>query len=238
MKTNFQLSMLIGFLVLFIGNSLLAAPRPTTYQSFDEQFERMQSSTLEQLSPAAVEEATGQKLSFFQRSALKIGKKQVARKFKRLKKRIDKYAKECDLIILADGTEIEAKVMEITATEIKYKRCGQLDGPLISESKANVFMIKYKDGTKEMISTAATSTAATSTSTATNMQETTVASTMVNVNKFNFGAFILGLLIPVLGWVVAFFHKKENGQRQRFWTWFLWGLVAWLTIWVAVYSSY
>jgi len=41
--------------------------------------------------------------------------------------------------------------IEITPTEIKYKKCNQLDGPTLIKSKSEVFMLKYANGEKEMI---------------------------------------------------------------------------------------
>ena len=59
---------------------------------------------------------------------------------------------ECgDLITFKNGDELKAKVMEISEKEIKYKRCDNLDGPLITVNKSDVFMIKYANGTKEVI---------------------------------------------------------------------------------------
>ena len=58
---------------------------------------------------------------------------------------------ECDNLILRDGNEILVKIIEITPDLIKYKRCKKENGPLISVSKEDVFMIKYNDGTKELI---------------------------------------------------------------------------------------
>ena len=55
-----------------------------------------------------------------------------------------------DIIILTDGSEIEAKVMEIGETEIKYKRMDNLDGPSYIMNTGRIFMIKFKNGTKEL----------------------------------------------------------------------------------------
>lgn len=56
-----------------------------------------------------------------------------------------------DVITMKSGEEIKAKVIEINENEIKYKRCDNLDGPLITVKKNEVFMIKYANGTKEII---------------------------------------------------------------------------------------
>jgi hypothetical protein len=56
----------------------------------------------------------------------------------------------CDNIILKNGEEISAKIFEITPDLIKYKKCDNLDGPLISIYKNEVFMVRYKDGSKDL----------------------------------------------------------------------------------------
>ena len=56
-----------------------------------------------------------------------------------------------DLIKLRNGETVNAKVIEITDEVIKYKRCDNLTGPLISVSKENVFSIKYSNGNEEII---------------------------------------------------------------------------------------
>jgi len=56
-----------------------------------------------------------------------------------------------DIITLKDGGTIEVKVLEISPTEIKYKRFSQLDGPTIVIPVANVQSIKYEDGTYEIL---------------------------------------------------------------------------------------
>ena len=55
-----------------------------------------------------------------------------------------------DLIVTKKGDEIEAKVEEITPEMIKYRKASQTDGPLRNIPISDVFMIKYKDGTKEV----------------------------------------------------------------------------------------
>jgi hypothetical protein len=56
-----------------------------------------------------------------------------------------------DLIILKNGDEIKAKVLEITPTTVEYKKFGDLDGPSVSIPKTEVSMVKYQDGTKDVI---------------------------------------------------------------------------------------
>jgi hypothetical protein len=58
---------------------------------------------------------------------------------------------DCDIIILKTGEEIKCHVSEIGLHEIKYKKCDNPSGPTISVSKSDVFMIKYPNGTKDVI---------------------------------------------------------------------------------------
>ena len=67
---------------------------------------------------------------------------------------VEKHAivsSECDNIILKNGEEISAKIVEITPDIIKYKKCNNLDGPLISIYKSDILMLRYADGTKDII---------------------------------------------------------------------------------------
>ena len=57
----------------------------------------------------------------------------------------------CDQIIFKDGSEVSAKVNEVGINEIKYKRCDSPDGPFYVSRKSEIFMIKYANGTKEVI---------------------------------------------------------------------------------------
>jgi hypothetical protein len=66
-------------------------------------------------------------------------------------------AEECDVILLKNGDEIKAKVSEITQNEIKYKKCEDLNGQTYTLRKSEVFMIKYPNGTKEVIHSATSS---------------------------------------------------------------------------------
>ncbi|MDR0456173.1 MAG: hypothetical protein LBH20_05770 [Treponema sp.] len=59
-----------------------------------------------------------------------------------------------DLIVLKNGDMIEAKIMEISPSEIRYKRIDNLDGPMIIIPKVNVLSIRYENGTTEIINTA------------------------------------------------------------------------------------
>lgn len=68
-----------------------------------------------------------------------------------ISKNIHKLADSCDIIILKSGVQIHAKVIEIGLSEIKYKKCSYLEGPVIVVSNADVYRIQYANGTEEII---------------------------------------------------------------------------------------
>lgn len=59
-----------------------------------------------------------------------------------------------DVLIKRNGDELEVKVLEINLQEVKYKRFDNLEGPVISIAKADIFMIKYENGTKVIMNEA------------------------------------------------------------------------------------
>lgn len=85
-------------------------------------------------------------------SETEIVKKPSALYLKLIEKRnISKPVANCDLITLKNGEEINGKVLEISQTEIRYKRCDNLEGPTIIIDKAGVSQIKYANGSSELI---------------------------------------------------------------------------------------
>jgi len=57
-----------------------------------------------------------------------------------------------DIITKKDGTDISAKVLEVTTTVIKYKRFENQNGPVISVKKSDVLMVRYENGNKDIFS--------------------------------------------------------------------------------------
>lgn len=58
-----------------------------------------------------------------------------------------------DKILLKNGDEVNAKVTEITETEVKFKRFDNLSGPTRVIYKYEIFSIKYENGTKDVFNT-------------------------------------------------------------------------------------
>jgi len=55
-----------------------------------------------------------------------------------------------DTILKKNGERIEAKVMEITTTEVKYKKYTNLNGPMYTIGKLEISIITYEDGSRDI----------------------------------------------------------------------------------------
>ncbi|MDD6736787.1 MAG: hypothetical protein PUE03_01150 [Prevotella sp.] len=55
-----------------------------------------------------------------------------------------------DIIIMRNGDEVEAKVTKVSSNEVEYHKWSNLEGPVYSVDKADVFMVKYKNGEKDV----------------------------------------------------------------------------------------
>ena len=69
-----------------------------------------------------------------------------------------------DLLTKRNGEELSVKILEITPSEVRYRRADNPDGPLISIWRSDVFMIRYANGTRENLSGAPLAPAAAATS--------------------------------------------------------------------------
>jgi len=81
-----------------------------------------------------------------------------------------------DLIVLRDGNVIEARVIEISPTEIRYRRFDHVDGPVIVVPSTNVLTIRFENGTIEIINTVSAVE-----------QETEIRSTAMDTDRLKFG---------------------------------------------------
>ena len=57
-----------------------------------------------------------------------------------------------DIIVTKEGKDIQAKVLEITETEIKYLDFENQEGPTYVMNKTNVVLIRYENGKNEVFS--------------------------------------------------------------------------------------
>ena len=56
-----------------------------------------------------------------------------------------------DILVKKNGDELQVKILEITPDLVKYKNFNNLEGPTISVYKRETFMIRYANGTKEVL---------------------------------------------------------------------------------------
>jgi hypothetical protein len=61
---------------------------------------------------------------------------------------------EHDMIVLINGTILDAEVEEISPTQIKYRRVDNLTGPLFVVNSGEVYSVKYKNGSMDIINAA------------------------------------------------------------------------------------
>lgn len=55
-----------------------------------------------------------------------------------------------DLIVKKSGEEINAKIIEVGAKEVKYKNSTNIEGPTYVIEKSEIVFVKYKNGEKEI----------------------------------------------------------------------------------------
>lgn len=55
-----------------------------------------------------------------------------------------------DILVMKNGDEVKVKVISVEISEIKYKKCSNPEGPTYTSKKSEVFMIKYKNGEKDV----------------------------------------------------------------------------------------
>jgi len=59
-----------------------------------------------------------------------------------------------DIVILKNGTSIDAKVLEVDDNSIRYKKFDNPEGPTYTAKKESISEIRYKNGTKETFNNA------------------------------------------------------------------------------------
>ena len=76
-----------------------------------------------------------------------------------------------DVIIFKNGNEKKVKVLEVSPTEVKYKNFDYLEGPLYTDQKSTIFLIKYENGFKDVFGGESKPTVTTSQEPATSEKE-------------------------------------------------------------------
>lgn len=49
-----------------------------------------------------------------------------------------------DIITTKDGKDIQSKILEVNANEVKYKKYNNLDGPTFTLSKSEILIVRYE----------------------------------------------------------------------------------------------
>lgn len=117
---------------------------------------------------------------------------------------VENEDKKCDHITLKTGEEIEAKILEINETHVKYKKCSNLEGPTYIKRKSDILLIKYPDGTKDIFANENNNRQENN-----NLQENNQAHHQnVNNEKRSIAAWgvvgtIFGIFIPLAGWILG-----------------------------------
>lgn len=60
-----------------------------------------------------------------------------------------------DNLIFRNGTELSVKVLEVSPSELKYRRQDNPDGPMYTIGVANLLLVRYANGTKDVFGTSA-----------------------------------------------------------------------------------
>jgi len=120
-----------------------------------------------------------------------------------------------DIIIKLTGEEIEAKVLEVNPTEVKYKKFNNQDGPLFIIKKSEIFMIKYASGEKEVFN----QKASTKTDTTGGGNSTTVKVTYSSLGKKKdspefWAAIKLNPLLYLVGEFPIYFELASNNKSS------------------------
>ncbi len=58
-----------------------------------------------------------------------------------------------DLITKKNGEDIQAKILEVNDSDIKYKRWDNLEGPTFTLKKSEILIVRYENGTNEVFKT-------------------------------------------------------------------------------------
>lgn len=93
-----------------------------------------------------VEAATGQSLSWKERLGLKVMQHRMRKALKQQGIAQTGPVAGCSKIILRNGDLIEATIIQVTTTEVKYKRCGKPNDPEFIQALKNVLSIKDETG--------------------------------------------------------------------------------------------
>jgi hypothetical protein len=141
-----------------------------------------------------------------------------------LKYNINKSLDGCDVITLKNNSEINAKVLEINQTEIKYKKCDDVNGPTITVAKQDVNQIKYSNGTVDLINSLNQKALEYDYYSPSTKIENSNSSTEPIINKHALASMILAILsillfplvpLPIIFGIIALKQIQKNPERYK-----------------------
>jgi len=98
------------------------------------------------LSNKEIEKITGKRLTIREKAGLYFLRRQAGKMEDGNFQIPDDWEDKCFTMYLKNGDVLEVKLIQITTTEIKYKRCNKPDDPEIVIAKEDVFSIKDSEG--------------------------------------------------------------------------------------------
>lgn len=145
MKNRIFLFAIISFVSPFLMSMTYTNDKATNKEAssqvaFNDFFAKR---TLANISISELEIKVKRKFNFLERLAFRKLQKKYRLDLK------SNFKDECDVITFKNGEEVKAIVTEVGTSEIKYKKCDNLNGPVYSVKKSEVFMIKYANGSKD-----------------------------------------------------------------------------------------
>ena len=114
-----------------------------------------------------------------------------------------------DIILKKDGSEIKAKVIEITEQSVKYKEYQYQSGATRNVLISDVFMITYENGTKEVFNKQSSTQTHTQTPTQTQQQQQQVINVNVSEQLKTPNRSAIGINLPQCG-LIVYFHDTET----------------------------
>lgn len=132
-----------------------------------------------------------------------------------------KSTEGCDVISLKNGEEINAKILEIGQTEIKYKKCDNLDGPTYIIPKSSATKIKFSNGTTEVINSVTAKAEESDYYSPASKPEIQPYSGETIINRYALASMILAVLsifffplvpLPIIFGIIALKQIKRNPE--------------------------